>query len=150
MSDYPISATLKGRSDSKWDAPWIVVYGNTPDEVQQRLDSIASGGLIDSLVAADNRIKLQTSGLTNGPSTPAPAPAAQPQASGPWQQPQAAPQQQAPQPSAAQHPEGQACTACNTVLQYKVVNRKSDGKQFKFWACPNQRSRDDGHTSVFA
>lgn len=56
----------------------------------------------------------------------------------------------APQQGGVQlHPEGKQCN-CGATLQYKVVNRKSDGKQFKFWACPNQQRRDDGHDTEFA
>ena len=65
----------------------------------------------------------------------------------------AAQQQSAPpaqQGGAQAHPEGKQCQQCGSVLLYKVVTRKSDQKQFKFWACPNQRNRDDGHTTEFA
>lgn len=66
-----------------------------------------------------------------------------------WGQP--APQQQAPQQQGAQlHPEGLTCPIDGVVLQYKVVTRRSDQKQFKFWACPNQKNKDDGHRSEFA
>ena len=80
----------------------------------------------------------------------APAQQAPPQQqSGGWG---AAQQQSAPpqQGGVQLHPEGKQCQQCATTLQYKVVTRKSDQKQFKFWACPNQRSRDDGHSSEFA
>lgn len=97
-------------------------------------------------------------GAALGGITQAQPPAQQPE----WSQPQqAAPQQnqgwgaaqqQAPPQNSGggAHPEGKQCSQCGAVLQYKVVNRKSDGKQFKFWTCPNQRSRDDGHSSEFA
>lgn len=85
----------------------------------------------------------------------APAQQQAPQQSGGWGgQQQAAPQQQqqfAPQQQGARlHPEGKTC-GCGNVLNYKEVNRRSDGKLFKFWECPQRKgSKDTMHVSEFA
>lgn len=72
---------------------------------------------------------------------------AQPQAAPAWSQPQ---QQAAPAvPQVRLHPEGKTCY-CGRTLEYKEVNRKSDGKTFKFWSCPAQQKKGDGHDTEFA
>jgi hypothetical protein len=75
------------------------------------------------------------------------APVQQPQQGG-WGQPQ---QQAAPVQQASRlHPEGKTCN-CGNVLNFKQVNRKSDGKQFSFWECPARTgSKDTQHISEFA
>lgn len=148
MSDYPISATLKGKSDSRFDAPWIVIYGNNPDEVADRLDAVTNGRLIDSLVAADERIKLQTSlGATQVPQQSAP-----PQASGPWgggqpaQHTGSAPQQQQRPQYGPTHPEGKTCETCNKGLEQKQTSNGNN-----VWRCPDWRwnnGNPNNHTSL--
>lgn len=64
MSDergYKISATIKGQGSSKYDAPWIVVYGDTPEEVKALVDGVLDVGLDGTLAAADAAFK----GTTN-------------------------------------------------------------------------------------
>lgn len=56
MSEFPLSVTLKG--DGDFDAPWIVVYGNDPDEVKAKvagvvgLDASKFDALVDLVVEA--------------------------------------------------------------------------------------------------
>ena len=160
---FPLSVTLK--AGTGFDSPWIVVYGHAPDEVTTKLNAIASGALIQATIEAANALKAaNTAAPLLAHSEPATTQQAPPANNG-WAQ--SPPQQQQvhrgggapynPQNQGggnagggAQHPEGWTCGQCSAVLQYKVVDRKSDGKQFKFWACPNQRNRDDGHRSEFA
>ena len=52
---FSLSVTLKGGVG--YDAPWVVIYGNTPDEVTQKLQSIANGSLIEATVVAANALK---------------------------------------------------------------------------------------------
>jgi hypothetical protein len=156
VSDYPLSATLKARSDSKWDAPWIVVYGNSVAEVQSRLEEVAASGLIDSLVAADNQLKLVSTGATAVPqAAPAasPAPAAPAQQGPPpaWAQtPQAPAAAPAPQAGVVYHPEGIVCPLDAQPVIFKQITAKASGKTFQLWTCPNQKSKGDGHYSEFA
>lgn len=157
MSDSPIKATLK--SGTGFDAPWLTVDAENPAELEQRLRGIIDSKVLETVHEAAS---LFQSVGTAAPLTQAapqqqapaewaaqrqPAQQAPPQNQGWGQGQQAAPQQQG---GPALHPEGKQCAQCGSVLAYKVVNRKSDGKQFKFWNCPNQRSRDDGHSSEFA
>lgn len=149
MSESPLKATLK--SGTGYDAPWLTVDADTPAELEQRLRGIIDSQVLETVAEAAGIFRATQ--LTT-PQAPAqqrlnPLPA---DGEGIGQRPQqqsqgwGAAQQQQPQ----NHPEGKPCGQCGAVLQYKVVNRKSDGKQFRFWACPNQRSRDDGHTTEFA
>lgn len=141
MSDaaFPLSVTLKGGRD--FDAPWIVVYGHAPDEVQSKLEAIANGGLIEATINAANALK----GANNAaPLLPPGDPAAPqqpaqqaPQQSAWGQQPQ---QQQAPQSGRQQnryggelHPEGKQCH-CGKVLEKK----KTQSGKAK-WQCPDWR-----------
>lgn len=41
------------------------------------------------------------------------------------------------------HPEGKTCAACGSSVVYK----EAKGGQYKFWTCPNQKSKGDGHHS---
>jgi hypothetical protein len=151
VSDYPLSATLKARSDSKWDAPWIVVYGHTPDEVAGKLDEIANGRLIESLVAADNQLKLVSTGLAQAaPAAPAPAAPAQQGPPPAWAQTPQAPAAPAPQAGVVFHPEGIVCPMDQQPVIFKQITAKASGKTFQLWTCPNQKSKGDGHFSEFA
>lgn len=144
MSDLPLKATLK--AGAGFDAPWLTVDATDPHDLATKLQSLGQAGVHEALVEAANLLKAANNAAplaSGGQEAQAPQ---QPQG---WGQPQ----QQVPAPSnggAQQHPEGKQCQQCGTVLQFKQVNRKSDGKTFKFWACPNQKSRNDGHTSEFA
>jgi hypothetical protein len=156
---FALKATLKAGSD--YSAPWLTVDASDPGDLEFKLNAIASGGAPQALIEAANALKAANNAaplLKNSePAQPAPA-------QNGWSQ--SPPQQQQQQVhrgggapynpqnqgggGGAQHPEGWTCGQCNSVLQYKVVTRKSDGKQFKFWACPNQANKDDGHRSEFA
>jgi len=160
VSDLPIKATLK--AGAGYDAPWLTVDAHDPADLELKLTAIATGGAPQALVEAANALKAANNAaplLSNGgaPAQPAQQSAPPPQQNGGWgtpSQPASPPpaqqqQQQQAAPAAATHPEGWACH-CGSLLQYKIVNRRLDGKQFKFWVCPNQRSKDDGHRSEFA
>ena len=77
MADGKIVATLKGGAG--YDAPWIVVSGDTPVEVQEHLKNIAALGLYGDVVAAAQLFTggtlVPTAGGAPAPTT-APAPAA--------------------------------------------------------------------------
>lgn len=148
MSDYALSATLKARSSSKYDAPWVVVYANDPSELKQRIEGVVGQGVLDALVAADNQLKVlsdsdfqpaqqQGNGAAWGTVTPqgfqpgSQHPQNQPQQGGGWNNggQQGPPQQQGPR----LHPEGEACH-CGQVLQYGKT-RTNKGQ----WKCPAYR-----------
>jgi hypothetical protein len=148
---FSISVTLK--ASGGYDAPWIVVYGNNPDEVEQKVGSIANGGLMQTVVEASNayRAAFAASGVAaGGPAAPAPAPAS----GGHWSPRQGAAGGHGWASSSGQvsggkpHPEGEGCESCGTTLTYKEGVSKA-GKPYKLWACPNGRARGDGHTSRF-
>lgn len=151
MSEYSISATLK--AGTGYDSPWVVVYGNTPEEVEFKLNNIA--GVIKATVEAAELLKaanaaapLAAPAASTQPTAPQGWGQQQAQAQPQWSQPaqQAAPQQQ----GARLHPEGKACR-CGNVLNFKVINRKSDGKVFQFWECPARSgANDSAHDSEFA
>lgn len=154
-SDYALSATLKARSSSKWDAPWVVVYANDPHELKQRIEGVVSQGVLDALVGADNALKVLSDGELNagqpvqqqgggaawgtvtpqgfqpGSQHPQGQQQAPPQQQGGWQNQQQGP---SPQQQGAQlHPEGLTC-GCGQVLQYgKTRNNKGQ------WKCPDYR-----------
>lgn len=144
-----ISVTLKAGKD--YDAPWIVVYGNHPDEVKQKLEAMS--GLIEATVNTANHLK----GVNAGAALPAVAQQAPPQQQAWGQQPQAPAQQpqqwQAPAPQQQSgprlHPDI-TCGSCGSRVAFKTITSKASGKSFDLWSCPNQRSKGDGHYSEFA
>ena len=154
MSEHSLSVTLKAGRD--FDAPWVVVYGDTPDEVQFKLDNLE--GVLKSAVSSAALLRnlhtLESGGLAVAEVTTAPAaPAAPAQPQG-WGQPA---QQQAPAPAFAgpqngtPHPEGLTCPVDGAPVVFKrTTPRRSDGKVFEFWTCPNQKTKGDGHFSRFA
>lgn len=144
MSEAPLKATLKAGTD--FDAPWLSVEGNTPQELADRLNAIIEP-VIPALIEAANALKAANNLaplLQNGAQA-APQPAQQPQGGGGWSNPpqqQSAPQQ-APQQNggggggynnnAQTHPEGLACH-CGEVLQFGKT-RTNKGQ----WKCPQYR-----------
>lgn len=50
MSEAPITATLK--AGGGYDAPWLVVRADTPDQLTQRLNAIVEHGIDAALVVA--------------------------------------------------------------------------------------------------
>lgn len=154
-SSAPLRATLK--AGGGYDVPWLTVEADNPSDLEQRLRGIIDSKVLEVVAEAASLFQA-TQNVVAGtqpqaaPAQQAPAQQAPPQWAAPQQQSQGwgAAQQQAPQAGGIQmHPEGKQCN-CGATLQFKQVNRKSDGKQFKFWACPNQKSRDDGHDTEFA
>lgn len=153
--DAALVVTLK--AGTGYDAPWIVVRGENPDEVTNKLNGL--GDVIGATIAAAELFK----GAGNaGPLLPQ-APVQQPQeapaapAQGGWGQ---APQQQYQQPQAPApqqqqqskfggppHPEGKQCESpgCGKVLEMK---KTSTGKGT--WRCPDWRWNSgvpNGHSS---
>ncbi|HET6917269.1 MAG TPA: hypothetical protein VFH56_14340 [Acidimicrobiales bacterium] len=129
--------------------------GQSVAEVESQFDQVLTGEFIQK--ATDVASLLVAAGaVTEGlaPAKPqaqaAPQPQAQPQQSSWGQQPQAAPANNGAPQNGTPHPEGKQCRQCSAVLQFKQVTRKSDNRTFKFWSCPNGRSKGDGHTSEFA
>lgn len=153
MSDLPIKATLK--AGNGYDAPWLTVDAATPEDLEFKLQALANGSALAAVVEAANTLKaannaaplLQSGAEAQAPAAPA-APA-QPQGWG------ATPPQQQAAPTGkvngAPHPEGKTCPACGAGVVFKRTNpRKTDGKTFEFWTCPNQSAKGDGHFSAFA
>lgn len=154
MSEDTAALTVTLKASGGYDSPWIVVRGDNPDEVANRLRSLdavieathEAAGLFAAGRLAQGNIVTGTAQDTTLPPTSQPAqqgwgqtPAAQQQT-----QQNAAPAQQGPK----LHPTD-TCAACGQRPQEKDVWRKSDNKKFEFWTCPNQKSRDDGHYSAF-
>jgi hypothetical protein len=132
VSEAPLRATLKAGKD--YDAPWLGVDGDNPDDLKAKLDYIQSSGVLDSLVGAANMLKAVNNVVSTG-AAPAQAQAPAPQNNG-WGQPQAQPQQQSapPQNHGAQtHPEGLACH-CGKLLEFGKT-RTNKGQ----WKCPDYR-----------
>lgn len=152
---FALSATLKGGTG--FDAPWVVVYGNTPDEVEGKLRGVIQTGLIEATVEAANALKAANNAgplapqgqeaVQQAPAQQAPPAPAQPQGWG-QQAPQQQPAPQAGPVNGTPHPEGKTCPACGQVVQYKAFTSKA-GRDFKLWSCPNQRQKGDGHFSEF-
>lgn len=160
MSEHSLSATLKAGTD--FDSPWVVVYGNTPDEVEFKLRNLSgvleatvqaaaelralhqvgpgAGGQVVEVQQAAPQAPAQPQGWNTSPAEQAPSWAAGQQ--------QAPPQQQAPA-GVRLHPEGVQCPADGNVVQFKQITSKKTGKSYQMWTCPNQRSKDDGHYSEF-
>jgi len=153
MSDLPIKATFK--SGAGYDAPWLTIDANDPDDLTFKLDAILGGEALTKVIAVADLFKAANN--AGAVTSPAPQQAAPQQPTGWGQQPAQQPQWSQPQQQAAPvqqgarlHPEGKTCN-CGQVLQYKTVNRKSDGKQFSFWECPARTgSKDVNHDSEFA
>lgn len=148
----PIVVTLKGGRD--YDAPWLVIRGNRPDEVANMLNNLGSlpeavsqaAQMFAGVVSAGPVLPQQQS----APAQQAPAgngaawgtiqpgqgfqPAQQAQPWGGGQQQSAPPQQGQPSRQGAQlHPEGEAC-GCGKVLEYGKT-RTNKGQ----WKCPDYR-----------
>lgn len=163
MTSEAVCVTVKVPESAKYagDNPWLVFKGEGR-EVQDNIVrtfglTVPEGATLAQVVLAAQASMTAEANAVRGGLTAVPAAAPQTPTNvvtppaGTWgSAPQATPQAAAPVGGAQPHPEGKQCSACGSVLQYKVVNRKSDGRQFKFWACPNQRSQNDGHQSEFA
>lgn len=140
-----LTVTLKAGSD--FSAPWIVVRGDTPEDVAFKLRNLDT--VIEATLEAAG---LFVAGRALGKPTqeaPVAPPTEQPKQQG-WGQSPAAQQQNAapPQQGPKLHPTD-TCGVCGQRPQEKDVFRRSDNKKFEFWTCPNQRSRGDGHYSEF-
>jgi len=149
MSDLPIKATLKAGSD--FSAPWLTVDAATPEELEQRLYTLANGSALAAVVEAANVLKAANNAAPLLPSgaeaqAPAAAPAAPAQPQG-WGAPAAA-AQPAQQAGVVLHPTD-VCPVDNQRVQEKVITSKKNGKTYEMWVCPNQRTRGDGHYSEF-
>lgn len=139
-TDAPFTITLKGGKD--FSDPWLVIRANTAQEAAGLLRQL--GDLPQAVVEASNFFHATNNAaplLPNAPQQQAPVPQQQtaPPGWAPAPQPQAQP---------AGHPEGKVCESCSSALQFKSGTSKA-GKGYKLWACPNNRSRNDGHTVSF-
>lgn len=152
MSDFPISVTLKGGKD--FDSPWIVLYGNTPDEVEAKLQAVISGDLATKTAEAAAFFRAQHNLAAGGVTAPAQPqtqqPVPMPQQGGVPQQPpvQNAWNQQPQQQNQPAQQQGEQCPACGSYAQYKEFTSKA-GNFIKLWACPNGKSKGDGHLANF-
>lgn len=150
MSDnsHSLSVTLKG--GASYDSPWIVVYGDGPAEVSEKLKNL--GDLVEQTVITANLLKVANNAaplMENAPqgTVLSQAPQLAPQKT--WgQQAPAAPQANSGPVDGAVHPTD-VCQSCGQQPRFKNITAKS-GKQFQLWSCPNQRQRGDGHYSEFA
>lgn len=148
-----LRATLK--AGAGYDAPWLTVDAADPAELVAKLNAIENGGVSEALVSAANTLKAVNSAAPIAAEVASPPPAAPPAPSGwgtpaPPQAPVAAPQAVGPV-NGTPHPEGILCPVDNVPVVFKrTPPRRTDGKSFEFWSCPNQKSRNDGHYSAFA
>lgn len=152
--DLPLKATLKAGKD--YDAPWLTVDAHDPSDLKLKLDGIAESGALQSLIETANALKAANNAapLLNHAEPPAQQQAAPAPVQNSWGQ---SPQQQAPaqQPQqqgftrpATTHPEGKACEACGSPLEYK---KTSSGKGT--WRCPAWRWNNGSpneHTQLWA
>lgn len=149
MSEHSLSVTLK--AGTGYDSPWVVVYGDSPAEVEGKLSDI--DGLLKAAVTAGATLRslhtLESGGVPATPIAQEPAPQAAPaQQAGGWSN---SPQQAAPAWSGANqggalqagspHPEGLTCPSCGQGVVYKLAK----GGSLKMWTCPSQRAKNDGH-----
>lgn len=157
--DSPIVVTLKGGAG--YDAPWLVIRGNTPDQVSSMLANL---GNLPEVIA--QQASLFTGTINAGPIAAPPPPAPiepvppqqaawgtispqgfQPAQQGQqWSQPPQQPRQQGSRPGAVLHPENRQCDACGKVLEQKET---SNGN--KVFRCPDWRWNNgspNNHTSL--
>ena len=135
MSDLPLRVRV---STGGYDNPGLEFDAASPADVVAKLKGLADEGVYQALVDASSMMRIAL-GVAE--------PVQQQPQSGGWRPPGWP--DGGPQLGDA-NPAGETCISCGQVLRYRVINRKSDGKQFKFWACPNQSSPNDGHDSKFA
>lgn len=157
MSDNtsPLKVTLK--AGASYEAPWVSIDATDPGDLSFKLKSIIESDLTALIIEASNVLQATRNVFPlAAPSTPASVPAAAPAPAAPvsngWGA-AAAQQQNVPAPAQQNgvlvHPTDR-CPLDNLQVQYKKTPpRKSDGKSFEFWVCPNQSSKDDGHYSEF-
>lgn len=139
----PLKATLK--AGGGYDAPWLTVDGENPDDLTFKLNAIAEGGVAQALIEAANVLKAANNLAPVLAGNAESAPQAAPAAPSGWGS--SAPAQPSSPPQWAAQGAGKVCQ-CGTPAQYKEGVSKA-GKAYKLWACPNQRNRNDGHMSDF-
>ena len=155
MSEAPLKATLK--AGTGYDAPWLTVDGDNPDDLKNKLVYLAEAGTLQAVADAAAQLHAVYSvGTVTAPPPPAPIqpePQYQQQPSASWGQ-QQAPVQQAPQqqrggrPGDRPHPEGKSCDQCGQVLVHKTT-----GSNKSVWRCPEWRwnnGNPNGHTQEWA
>lgn len=141
MSEETAALTVTLKAGSGYDVPWVVVRGDSPDEVVFKLDNLSD--VFASAVAAANLFKVIEAGELT-PVVAEQATVAQPQlasvpAWGATPQPAAAPVPQAAPASrgghpVTVHPEGKSCSLDGKPLEYKT-STSGKGK----WQCPDWR-----------
>jgi len=156
MSDLPLRVRV---STGGYDNPGLEFDAASPADVVAKLKGLADEGVYQALVDASSMMRIalgvaepvqqqpQSGGWSVQPPQQTVTGNPQQPQSGGWRPPGWP--DGGPQLGDA-NPAGETCISCGQVLRYRVINRKSDGKQFKFWACPNQSSPNDGHDSKFA
>ena len=158
MSEDTADLTITMKAGTGFDAPWIVVRGDNPEEIVFKLNSL------DAVIAAtiDTANKLKAANVVapivaQGSVAQATVVPEAPAAPNGWgSSPAAVPAQQPvqntppPQSNVRYHPEGKLCASCNAGVIFKEITSKKSGKTFQLWTCPNQRSTGDGHFSEFA
>ena len=168
--DVALRATLK--AGAGYDAPWLSVDATDPDDLTNKLNSIANGGAPQALIEAANALKAANnaapllangalpvgSSFGGGDQANAPTAPPPPQQSGGWGGPNTAPPQNATpqqqprqagwQAPATYHPGGKTCDACGQGLEYK---KTSTGKGT--WRCGQWRWNNgtpNEHTQLWA
>lgn len=146
-TDSALTITLK--AGGGYDAPWLVVRADSPDDAVMKLDNL--GDVIASTIAAANLLHGANNAapvVQNSPqlaAVPAQAPAQKPS----WGQQTSGSGGGGNFNAARLHPEGAKCGQCGGAVQYKSITARATGKTFELWTCPNQRSKGDGHYSEF-
>lgn len=156
MTEHALSVTLK--AGTGYDAPWVVIYGDNPDDVAFKLNNIEDvlKGAVSAAATLRTLHTLEAGGVPAtvvateaAPQQPAGWGNSQPQAQPTWSQPQqAAPQQQGGQrPRGQLHPEGKTCEICPNVLEMKKTTTGKDKWQCDAWRWNN--GNPNGHSSEF-
>ena len=158
MSEDTADLTITMKAGTGFDAPWIVVRGDSPADINFKLvnldETIAlTIDVANKFKAVNNASSIVAQGSVAQATVAPEAPAAP---NGWGSSPAAVPAQQPvqntppPQSNVRYHPEGKLCASCNAGVIFKEITSKKSGKTFQLWTCPNQRSTGDGHYSEFA
>ena len=157
MSEDTADLTITMKAGTGFDAPWIVVRGDSPADINFKLvnldETIAlTIDVANKFKAVNNASSIVAQGSVAQATVAPEAPAAP---NGWGSSPAAVPAQQPvqntppPQSNVRYHPEGKLCASCNAGVIFKEITSKA-GKTFQLWTCPNQRTKGDGHFSEFA
>lgn len=128
MSDNNAAISVTLKASQGYDAPWVVVYGDSPQQVSERLDGVAQAGLLAK--AAESAVELQ------GIYAAAKGLGAKPQAVEGTQQQTTwtAPQSAAPSQSGPPVPQ------CQHGPRVWKTGTSKAGKAYAGWMCPAPRN----------